>query len=125
MRKSWFWLVAPACAAAAGISGDNAGTLPPPSDAGADTGVVTDSSTPFEAGMYVDSAAPPEGGGDAATDAEAGTPPPSRLLLSYNGAASSELVAFGMKSKAVDGRMTYGDYLGTAYVGTTAPWLLE
>jgi hypothetical protein len=125
MRKSWFWLVAPACAAAAGISCDNAGTVPLPSDAGTDTGVVTDSSTPFEAGMYADSAAPPEGGGDAATDAEAGTPPPSRLLLSYNGAASSELVAFGMKSKAVDGRMTYGDYLGTAYVGTTAPWLLE
>jgi hypothetical protein len=126
MRKSWFWLVAPACAAA-GIACDNVGTVQLPPDGGTDASFVTDGSTPFDAGTDVDSAAPPEGGGDSPTEAEteAGAPPPSRLLLSYNGAASSELVAFGMQSKAVDGRMTYGDYLGTAYVGPTAPWLLE
>jgi hypothetical protein len=99
---------------------DDQGTIPLPlQDGGPDSSVASDGSTPFDAGMFVDSAAPPEGGGDG------GVAPPSRLLLSYNGSASSELVAFGMQSKAVDGRMTYEDYLGTAYVGSTAPWLLE
>jgi len=63
-----------------------------------------------------------DGGG---ADVQAGSAPPPRLLLSYYGVASSELVAFGLQSKAVDGRMTYNDPLGTTYVGTTAPWLLE
>jgi hypothetical protein len=111
--------VVPACGAAAVLACDNQGTIPLPyQDGGLETSVASDGSTPFDAGMSVDSAAPPDGG-------DASAAPPSRLLLSYNGAASSELVAFGMQSKAVDGRMTYGDYLGTAYVGSTAPWLLE
>jgi hypothetical protein len=123
MRKSWLWLVVPACAVAAGIACDNQGTIPLPyQDGGPDSSVNFDGPTPFDAGMFVDSAAPPDGGGDAA---DAAVAPPSRLLLSYNGGTSSELVAFGMQSKAVDGRMTYGDYLGTAYVGPAAPWLLE
>jgi len=122
MRKSWLWLVALACSAAAADACDDQGTIQLPfQDGGPESSTAFDSSTPFEAGMFVDSAAPPEGGGDA----EAGVAPPSRLLLSYNGAASSELVAFGLQSKAVDGRMTYQDYLGLAYVGSTAPWLLE
>jgi len=124
MRKSWFWLVALACGAAAVTACDDQGTIQLPfqdGGPGGDSSVDFDGPTPFDAGMFVDSAAPPDAGGDA----DAGVAPPSRLLLSYNGAASSELVAFGMQSKAVDGRMTYGDYLGTAYVGSTAPWLLE
>ena len=127
MRTSWFWLAVPVGAAAV-IACDNQGTVPLPyQDGGPDSSVTFDGPTPFEAGMFVDSAAPPDGGGDGGgpVDADAGGTPPSRLLLSYNGAASSELVAFGLQSKTVDGRMTYGDYLGTAYAGTTAPWLLE
>ena len=50
---------------------------------------------------------------------------PTRLLLSYNGGTQSELVAFGLQSGSVDGRLTFNDYLGGAYVGETAPWLLE
>jgi hypothetical protein len=46
------------------------------------------------------------------------------LLLSYNGQTQSELVAFGMASKAVDGRLVYGDYIGSSYVTAQAPWLL-
>jgi hypothetical protein len=122
MRKSWLWLAAPVCGAAVVIACDNQGTIQLPyQDGGPESSTGSDSSTPFDAGMFVDSAAPPEGGGDA----DAGTPPPSRLLLSYNGTASSELVAFGLQSKAVDGRMTYPDWLGTAYVTSSAPWLLE
>ncbi|HEY4015214.1 MAG TPA: hypothetical protein VGM06_17845 [Polyangiaceae bacterium] len=122
MRKSWLWLVAPVCGAAVAIACDNQGTVQLPyEDGGPEASTGSDGSTPFEAGTFVDSAAPLEGGADA----EAGAAPPSRLLLSYNGSSSSELVAFGMQSQKVDGRMTYPDYLGTAYVGPTAPWLLE
>jgi hypothetical protein len=93
-------------------------------DGGPDTSTGTfDGPNPYDAATLVDSAAPPDGGD--AGDAEAGPPPPSRLLLTYNGSSSSELVAFGLASKVVDGRMTYPDSLGTAYVGPTAPWLLE
>jgi hypothetical protein len=48
-----------------------------------------------------------------------------RLLLSYNGTSQSELVAFGMASQAVDGRLVYDYPLGAAYVEPAAPWLLE
>jgi hypothetical protein len=122
MRKSWSVLVALACAAAAGAACDSQGTIQLPYQDGGPGGdaSVFDGPTPFDSGTFVDSAAPTEGG-----DADAAPAPPSRLLLSYNGETSSELVAFGMESKAVDGRLVYGDYLGTAYVGSTAPWLLE
>jgi hypothetical protein len=83
--------------------------------------VQFEAATPFDAGDFVDSPGPADGG----PEAEAGPPPPSRLLLTYNGSASSEVVAFGLKSRAVDGRLTFPDSLGSAYAGTTAPWLLE
>jgi hypothetical protein len=91
-----------------------------PQDAGTDHSVTTDGTAPdapFEVGTYVDSAAPDSG--------DAAAPIPPRLLLSYNGQTQSEVVAFGLQSKAVDGRLTFDDYLGGAYVGTTAPWVLE
>jgi hypothetical protein len=97
---------------------DSDGTVGLVSDGGgADVHIVTfDGPTPFDAGTPV----------EASRDADAGgAPPPSRLLLSYNGSARSELVAFGLQSEAVDGRLIYDDPLGTAYAGTTAPWLLE
>ncbi len=64
-----------------------------------------------------------DGATDAAGDVDA-TPAP-RLLLSYNGETTSELVAFGLDSKAVDGRFIYPGYIGTTFVTPTSPWLLE
>ena len=67
-----------------------------------------------------DSAASPGlDGGDASAPA---TP---RLLLSYNGSTSSELVAFGLQSGAVDGVYVYPDYIGATSVTPAAPWVLE
>jgi hypothetical protein len=69
--------------------------------------------------------------GDApSTDAptnDTGTPDgaPPRLLLSFNGSSSSELVAFDLQSKAVDGRLEYPGYIGTSYVTPSSPWVLE
>jgi hypothetical protein len=125
MRKSWFVL---ATLPGVGLltACDNQGYIPLPyQDGGPETSSTFDGST-AEAGS--DSSGPADAGGDAgdaAGDADAGPPPPSRLLLTYNGSSSSELVAFGMSSRAVDGRVTYGDPLGAAFAGATAPWLLE
>jgi hypothetical protein len=126
MRLTVLWLVAPAFGVASVLVAacNSGGTALPYQDGGPvhDSAVGTfDGPTPVEAGTFVDSAAPP----DAGDAGEAGPPPPSRLLLTYNGSASSELVAFGLASKKADGRMTYPDPIGTAYVGATAPWLLE
>jgi hypothetical protein len=49
----------------------------------------------------------------------------SRLLLSFNGGVQSELAAFGLTSKQVDGRLLYPGFIGTTYLGPKAPWLLE
>ena len=131
MRKSWFGLVALGCSvttvAGIGACGSSSSGSPGTStDGGTDATeekiVTFDGPTPVDAGKDADAAAPPSDAGDA----EAG-PTPSRLLLSYDPLAGtqSELVAFGLQSKAVDGHLVYGDPLGAAYVGTTAPWLLE
>jgi hypothetical protein len=63
-----------------------------------------------------------DGGAEASADVLA---PPPRLLLSYNGSSTSELVAFGLESKAVDGRLIYPGFIGTTYVTPTSPWLME
>jgi len=92
-----------------------------PEDSGTDHSVVATDGTapdaPSDGGTDVDSAVPPDSGDAAAI--------PPRLLLSYNGQTQSEVVAFGLQTKAVDGRYTFDDYLGGAYVGPTAPWVLE
>lgn len=59
---------------------------------------------------------------DAGMGGEGGTA--THLLLSYN-AGESEVVAFGLASKRVDGRLLYPGFIGTTYPGPTAPWLLE
>jgi hypothetical protein len=57
-------------------------------------------------------------------DGDAGVP--RRVLLSYNGTSQSELVAFGITSKAVDGRLVYPGFIGAAQTSSSAdPWLLE
>jgi hypothetical protein len=64
-----------------------------------------------------------DGSAEAAIDAT--SQPAPRLLLSYNGESTSELVAFGLDSKAVDGRLVYPGFIGTTFVTPTSPWLLE
>jgi hypothetical protein len=109
-----FLLFSTAGLAACG-SGDDTSTPTP------DAGPVADASMPHDA-QSPDAGAPvPDG---SAADAADATPPP-RLLLSYNGASTSELVAFGLDSKAVDGRFTYPGFIGTTYVTPTSPWLME
>jgi hypothetical protein len=68
-----------------------------------------------------------DGGGTADGGGEGGEAgaPPRRLLLSYNGSTTSELVAFGLDSRAVDGRFTYPGFIGTTYGSASNPWLLE
>jgi hypothetical protein len=120
MRKAWLSLAA-LFGAVLGVACNSDGTVALAPDAGGTDGPVV-----FDGPAPSDGAALPETGSpEAGSDADAGVAPPSRLLLSYNGTDSSELVAFGLQSRAVDGRLTYGDALGTAYVGTSAPWLLE
>jgi hypothetical protein len=104
-------------AAAIGVTacGDDTVTLPS-RDGGRDgTAAAFDAASSVEAGT--------DGALDAAADAAASAP--SRLLLSYDASSQSELVAFGLASKQVDGRLVYADSIGTAYVGGSAPWLLE
>jgi hypothetical protein len=119
MRNQWivfaaFFFFSTAGLAACG-SGDDTSTPT------ADAGPVADASMQHDA-QPPDSGSPvPDG---SAADAADATPPP-RLLLSYNGASTSELVAFGLDSKAVDGRFTYPGFIGTTCVTPTSPWLME
>jgi hypothetical protein len=89
-------------------------------DAGVDA--TFDSNVPGSDSSAGDDAGASDAG--HAADADATAPPSARLLLSYN-ASQSELVAFGLQSKAVDGRLKYSDFIGTSYVTPSAPWLLE
>jgi hypothetical protein len=128
MRKGVVLLVALASSAGwLAACGDDTMVAPP--DGGKDasmTGPLDGSYPPFDAGNFVDNAAPPDtGSGDAGADGDATVAPPARLLLSYNGGTQSELVAFGMTSMAVDGRLTFPGFIGGAYVNASAPWLLE
>jgi hypothetical protein len=105
--------------------GGNDDTAPiPAADAGHDGS--TDATATGDANAQSPDAQPAEAGGN---DAVAETPPdggaPSRMLLSYNGSSESELVAFGLTSKAVDGRLVYPGFIGTTYVTASSPWLLE
>jgi hypothetical protein len=131
MRKQWV-VIAVLGWSAAGMtlgcgSGDDSVAPVPKGDAGSDAsmdatagdgaahdGASTDAS---EAGPITDAAQ-----GDAApSDAAV----PTRMLLTYNGSTQSELVAFGVQSGQVDGRLVYNGGLGATTVGPKAPWLLE
>jgi hypothetical protein len=104
----WFATGALACG-----SGDDS-SAPLPDASGSDASKLGDAQS-SEAGSL-------DGGAEGSADALA---PPPRLLLSYNGSSTSELVAFGLESKAVDGRLTYPGFIGTTYVTPTSPWLME
>lgn len=121
MRTFSIVLAALGCAAmGATACGDDTVTLPY-QDGGPDH-----TAPAFDAAPAVEASADGGPSDTGAADADSTAPAaPSRLLLSYNGSSQSELVAFGLASSAVDGRLVYGDFIGTAYVGSSAPWLLE
>ena len=111
---------------ACGAGDDNAAPAPVP-----EAGAVSDATAD---GTTVDGRAPVVDAGDGGSpvesgpEADVGAPDagvPSRLLLSYNGGTQSELAAFGLDSKQVDGRLVYPGFIGTTYLGPKAPWLLE
>lgn len=69
---------------------------------------------PLEAGPT------PDAGGDA--DAARG---PARVLATFNGVSSSELVVLDRASGRVEGRLAFPGFLGTTYVTEEGPFLLE
>jgi hypothetical protein len=119
MRKQWIVLGAVLTGSAAGAvacsSSTNGGGAPVVDSGVTDSSVASDVEQ-VETGA--DGPAVVDSGVEAAT-------PPSRLLLSYNGETTSELAAFGLTSKGVDGRLIYPGFIGATAVTTTSPWLLE
>ncbi len=97
--------------------GDDTQVSPPV--AGPDASLGSDASG-FETGAF-DATELPDGATDAA---EAGAPPPARLLLSYSTTAGSELDVFGLRSASVDGRLAYAGAAGTVVTTSNSPWLL-
>jgi len=83
---------------------------------------VFDASTSFETSTDPDSATPDSstrlGCGNAA-----GTP--QRLLLSINNTTTSELAAFNVEGKVVEGRLTYPGFIGLTSSLGSDPYLLE
>jgi hypothetical protein len=103
-------------AAAPKDGGGSADGTAGPVDGGADV-------TPQEAAANDAPSDAASDGGDA-SDAN-NAPPPARLLLSYNGSSSSELVAFNVATKQVDGRLAYPGFIGTTATTDRNPYLLE
>jgi hypothetical protein len=77
-----------------------------------DAGTLPDAST-TDSGV--------DGGDDAPVDAGIR----DRLLLSYNGASTSELVVFDLADKSVAGRLTYPGFIGATAAQGSEPFLLE
>jgi hypothetical protein len=69
----------------------------------------------------------PEAGADSAPPSTCGdsTGAPARLLLSMNNASTSELVAYNIADKKVDGRLTYPGFIGLTSSLGADPYLLE
>lgn len=86
-----------------------------------------------DAGAGTDGAtATPDGSSertDAAVDAGSAcgdtTGAPPRALLSINNATTSELVAFNLETRTVDGRLTYPGFIGLTSSLGSDPYLLE
>jgi hypothetical protein len=115
---------------ACGGGDDSASQAPPPAaDGGTHSDAAVSDATTGDAQSSGGSDA--GDGAVAETDASEAGPGnadasvPSRLLLSFNGGVQSELAAFGLDSKQVDGRLLYPGFIGTTYLGPKAPWLLE
>ena len=114
-------------------TGDGAGK---PSEAGAADATEAGSSDAGDASPLADSCAMADDGAadggpadGALADVASPVPDaagaaPSWLLLSNN-ASQSELVAFNVVTRQVDGRLVYPGFIGTTAIGPGAPWLLE
>jgi hypothetical protein len=128
MQKQWLLgcgvLLGGATAVVACVSN---GTVGDGVDASTPDGSAPDVAAPADAGSHADVGTVPSDAAQAPdTSADAGDASlPPRLLLSYNASATSELVAFGLQSNAVDGRFVYPGFIGTTYVNPASPWLME
>jgi hypothetical protein len=128
MKKNWLGLAAFGALASTGAGGlvlagcgdDTVTALP--ADSGTD-GSLSFDAPPFEAGNG-EAGEENDATPDAGEAGEAQAPTPARLLLSYSGTASSELVSWGLQANAVDGFYVYPGF-GTTFVTPTSPWLLE
>ena len=68
------------------------------------------------------------GGDDASSTGDAGadaTGRPPWVLLTLDYASDSELVAYSVPGRAVDGRFTFPGSIAQTYVQASTPWLLE
>lgn len=85
----------------------------------------------FEGGRTPDAAPVPTPGDDSGPPSACGDPTgaPPRLLLSMNSigpaSASSELAAYNLQTRNVDGRLGYAGAFGTTWSVGTEPYLLE
>lgn len=96
-------------------------TVVAPADAGPDGSVESDAGG-FETGPFDATEIP---GDSTQLGADAGAPPPARLLLSNSTTTQSELAVFGIQSGTVDGRLLYQGALGAGVTTPSSPWLLE
>jgi hypothetical protein len=122
MMKTRFLAAGALVASAAGLLACGDDTVVAPPDAGPDGSVVSDATAADSGSPDVVETVDSSLDADAA---ETAPPPPTRLLLSFNGASQSELVAFGLASHAVDGRLQYPDFIGTTATTPSSPFLLE
>ena len=123
MKRQWFVCAGALAWSSAGLMACGDDTVLAPLDAGPDASTSTDTAgadTGLADGAETTDASL---GGDA----DAAPPPPTRLLLSFNGfGGQAELVDFGLQSGVVDGRFIYPDSLGGMTVTTPSnAWLLE
>ena len=82
----------------------------------------------FESGTVPEAGPSPGGdGGDAATPSKCGSAAgsPERLLLTINNSTTSEVAAFNLADKKVDGRFTFGGGLGQTSSLGSDPYVVE